>query len=239
VVERLRNAAVLYHKAGQDLGPVKHYILSPPQDWAIELIQTKDGSIELRVRANEILRSNGFLGGCIIFHPFRKFILFNGKWIDEETANNYLRKKIKNLKDPPVKWIWGPHFHIIGWGYLTQSDDFFDQTGGWVYKNLGPRRSVYDTAFYLLTHAGLAYSLSSKSLVDRPILTKRLAFHTVRWLGIASYPKLCVDHTEIVLKYIECPICGDHVFEYESNFVVDLNEFDPYIPVVPPLIGSQ
>jgi len=257
--ERLSNANILYHKSGKNLGPIKHIILSPPQDQALNLIQTKEGSLKLRKFAHKILQAHGFLGGCIILHPFRTLIRFNGKWINEETANTYQRKAIKNLQDPPIKWVWGPHFHILGWGHLTKSDDFYDQTDGWVYKNLGPRKSVFATISYLLTHAGLAYSLSLKSpledrigqevclnhhqiildnhqscLDDHPSLTKRLMFHTIRWLGIVSYSKICIDYTEKIEEYTECPICHDLLCVYRSDIILELDCSDPAFPVVPP-----
>ena len=257
--ERLSNANVLYHQSGHDLGQIRHIILSPPQDQAINLLQSKQGSLKLRKLANDILRAHGFLGGCIIFHPFRKLVYFNGKWIDEESANNYQRKALKNLQDPPTNWVWGPHYHIIGWGYLTKSDDFFDQTDGWIYKNLGPRKSVFATISYLLSHAGLAYTVSSKSpledrigqevclnhhqiildntqshLDDRPTLTKRLVFQSLRWLGIVSYSKICVDHIEKIEEYIECPICHDLLCVFHSDIILELNDSDPAFPVIPP-----
>ena len=259
VVERLSNASILHHKSGHDLGPIKHIVLSPPQDLAAHLIQTKEGSIKLRKLANKILRAHGFLGGCVITHPFRKFILLNDKWVEEELANTHQRKALKNLNDPPTNWVWGPHFHLLGWGHLTKSNDFYDQTDGWVYKNLGPRKSVYASIFYLLTHAGLAYTVSSKSpledrigqslqinhhqiildntqshLDDHPTLTKRLVFQTLRWLGIVSYSKICVAYIEKIEEYIECPICHDLLCVYRSDIILELDGSDPTFPVVPP-----
>ena len=259
VTDRLTNAVILYHKSGKNLGPIKHIILSPPQARAIDLLQTKEGSIELRTQANRILCDHGFLGGCVITHPYRKKIRVNDQWVDEESANNYQRKYINNHENLPTIWVWGPHFHLLGWGHLTKSDDFYTQTSGWLYKNLGPRRSVRATIFYLLTHAGLAYSLSIKApLAERTgeeviindheivignaqshsearfVPIKHLALHTVRWLGIVSCSKICVDYIEKIEEYVECPVCHDLLCMYRSDFVVDLADIDPAFPVVPP-----
>lgn len=53
-------------------------------------------------------------------------------------------------------WIWGPHFHFIGYGFFQRSDDFYQSTDGWVYKRIAEKsgtRDIASTAFYVLTHS--------------------------------------------------------------------------------------
>jgi hypothetical protein len=85
--------------------------------------------VKLRVKARQIARKAGLVGGCSIFHPFR---------FDVESKASY----------------WSPHFHILGYGWVVGTDRLYEDTG-WVVRNKGVRRSVKATLSYLLSHAGV------------------------------------------------------------------------------------
>jgi hypothetical protein len=48
---------------------------------------------------------------------------------------------------------FSPHSHLMAWGYLMPVEDFYEVTGGWVYKNLGVITNVSGLTNYLLSHA--------------------------------------------------------------------------------------
>ncbi len=49
--------------------------------------------------------------------------------------------------------IFSPHSHLMAWGYLPPVEEFYEKTGGWIYKNLGVVTSVAGLMDYLLSHA--------------------------------------------------------------------------------------
>jgi hypothetical protein len=48
---------------------------------------------------------------------------------------------------------FSPHSHLMAWGYLIPVEEFYERTGGWIYKNLGVVSSVSGLTDYLLSHA--------------------------------------------------------------------------------------
>lgn len=87
-------------------------------------------------------------------------------------------------QDDNKKWFFSPHFHVIGYGWHR---GFF--IPGWVVRNHGVRKSVFFTAMYQLSHAGVS---------ER--------HHTIVWFGELSYNKLIVPF-EVEEKHT-CPLCG-------------------------------
>lgn len=131
------------------------HTIASPPSWKHHL-PIKD----LRREAYRILKKVGIVGGSIIFHPFRYH---------------------KDTK----RWYYSPHFHIIGFGWITNVKDTF-QREGWVVKNKGVRESVFSTFYYQLSHAGV-----------------KRRHHTITWFGDLSYSKLKV---EIEPNPDECPL---------------------------------
>lgn len=101
-----------------------HLIVSPPMEFWI-----RHNYEELRRESYVISKSNGFLGGSCIFHPFRE---------DELTK----------------RWYFSPHFHMIGYGWIQHTKEGYERHG-WVVKNAGIRKTVSGTALYQLSHAGI------------------------------------------------------------------------------------
>ena len=123
----------------------------------------------LRLKCYKALKSVHFLGGMVIFHPRRK--------------------------DLKGEWYFSPHFHALGYGWITDVRKNYIASG-WIVKNIGVRKTVEGTIWYQLSHAGVP--------------EKR---HVVTWIGALSYNKLKIspDPEE---KHV-CPVCGDplrHVF---------------------------
>lgn len=99
---------------------------------------------KLRRKAYVIAKKSGFYGGSCIFHPWR------------ERDNG--------------SWFLDPHFHMIGFGWIDWKN--FSGTG-WIVKNKGVRKSVFATAMYQLSHAGI-----------------HPHYNTVTWFGSLCYNKM-------------------------------------------------
>jgi hypothetical protein len=144
--------------------------------------------MKLRERCIKLVKKNGLKGGILIFHPFRK------KHMDGSECDEYQCPYLH-------KWVEGPHFHVLGYGKLIESDRFYSDSG-WVYKNMGYRRSISWTVKYLLTHCGLGYYDEDRR------------FHTVTWFGLISYNKVVIEREKIEYKKVPCPECEKPLHEY-------------------------
>ena len=116
---------------------------------------------ELRKQAYKILKSVNCKGGTLIYHPFR---------YDKKTK----------------QWYFSPHFHVIGFGWISNVEEIYNQHG-WIVKNKGVRDSVFATFYYQLSHAGI-----------------KKGYHTLTWFGDLSYSKLKVEEEP---NSDVCPLC--------------------------------
>jgi len=114
-------------------------------------------SREMMYRLSKLV---GLYGGMSVFHPYRC-----GKG----------------------EWKWSPHFHTLGYGWITGTKEVHE-TKGWIVKNLGVRKDVVRVTNYLLSHAGI-----------------RQGQHTVTWFGELGYAKLKVDKEP---EENNCPYCS-------------------------------
>ncbi len=142
---------------------VIHVIVSPSQEEIDALDYRK-----LRVKAYFVLKRVGIMGGVCIFHPFRQ-------------------------REEDGSWYLSPHFHVMGYGWVSQVGETYEETG-WIVKNLGVRQSVYATLMYQLSHAGVYMKAEGEG--------KKA---TITWFGELSYNKFKAPKEE--LREL-CPICG-------------------------------
>lgn len=185
---------------------VKHVVVSPPKD-----VVDKAKSYEvLKKEAYRIAKKAGFEGGCVIPHAYSR--------VCGECGSN-IRMGFKSCLfcgSTNVKWSWNFHFHMLGYGWIEGTKEIYEKTG-WIVKNLGIRKSVFATAMYQLTHAGI-----------------REGHHCVTWFGNLSYNNLKVP--VVVKKKSKCPACGNcpqrvvHVGkgelpEVKGSFWADPNDF--------------
>jgi hypothetical protein len=180
--ERITNRIVQWAKLTGAWRSWKHIILSPPQEWAKELIQTPEGYDKLFHEAIKLLKKYGITAGLIIIHPKRK------------TGDK-----------ASIEWRDGIHFHIYGYGFLLKSDEFYEKSGGWVYKNKGRARRLKGLIFYLLTHRGLMVDR------DRNVIKK-----SVRWFGDLALNRM-KGYKECEVRTVKCKECGEWYHEYELN----------------------
>jgi len=161
--------------------PCKHFVLSPPPDW--------DGK-----GLSKILKLLGVKGCALVRHPWR--------FRDKQTG---LMIAWKNCDINPSSELAIPsiavrslHYHGLGFGFLMQSDTFYELTG-WVIKNKGKRtsRDIPRTMAYLVSHAGVHGRKQ-----------------TVRWFGFMANNKLTVTKkTELEAKH--CPVCDCDMDKYQ------------------------
>lgn len=149
----------------------------------------------LKKLALRAARRAGVRGGCIIFHP----------WRENESADG-----TKN-----GTWRFSPHFHILGYGWVTETSDVYQETG-WLVHNVGVRKSVYATLMYQLSHAGVWMGPSRKQRRQETSagilpIAKSTKYHTLSWFGCLSYNKLRVPKCEREVE--RCPLCDEPLVE--------------------------
>lgn len=177
---------------------------------AVRVVQFK----KLKAKVSRIARKVGFLGGCMIFHPFANDELDNEDpdnvkvtWdpasgeFDYKALKAYMdRVNYRNAKPgEPAKesrvWYIRPHFHLIGYGWIENVVQVHEKTD-YVVKNLGVRDSVFMTALYQLSHAGY-----------------KEGQHTVSWIGALSnrtYKKL-MPLDVLPIAPAVCPECDNEL----------------------------
>ena len=137
-------------------GEPAKHIIVSPPSW-VHKLPIRD----LRRESYRIIKKVGAHGSTSIFHPFR----FDKK---------------------AMRWYYSPHFHVIGFGWLANTKELYNQNG-WIVKNKGVRDSTFATFWYQLSHAGVKHG-----------------YHTLTWFGSLSYSKLKVEsepNTDL------CPLC--------------------------------
>ena len=123
--------------AGKEAGKIEHRLrMAPRKSRPIHVVVSPSvGDIcrlsyeELRRKCYVVLKKARFLGGSVIFHPFREV----------ETSK---------------RWYFSPHFHALGFGWIQNVKEGYE-AHGWIVKNLGLRNTVSGTALYQLSHAGV------------------------------------------------------------------------------------
>jgi hypothetical protein len=156
-----------------------HVVVAPPPElW--HLADDLDGYRTLRALAYKEGEARGLDGGVWVYHHYR---------VGDRWDNN--RDGLCAV---------GPHFHVLGDGWITS------HPGAWIVKNLGVRESVFDTAYYLLTHAPRA-AAEGNSPQDNLSKVHR-AVQTVTWAQEWSYSRLVAPkplRDAIPVRF--CPLC--------------------------------
>lgn len=120
---------------GRSMGMAIHLSVSPSRKDAYGMEYPK-----LRKKAYLIAQKHGFLGGSVMFHPWRE--------------------------DDRGVWYFSPHFHMIGYGWIHGSAEGYEEHG-WIVKNHGVRESISATAMYQLSHCGVHEKYASVTWFGR------------------------------------------------------------------------
>ncbi len=158
------------------------------------------------------LRARGIVGACLIFHPFRyrsgKFV--NGKWVMAEWffAPHYhflgfLKNAYGHCRNCKFYNEWGSKSFRGRTGYSNHGGSAclscngfegltrrLNKTDDCIVKIFGERKSIFKTAVYQLSHAGL------KVNAVRP--------HIVTWYGNVAPTKMKMVYE---VEKAVCPVC--------------------------------
>lgn len=159
---------------------------------------------QIRSEVQRILRRCGVKVACLIFHPFRERCLQGCKPSEEVRAD--CKKKNHRLE-----WYWSPHFHFLADTYSInwlQTKGVYAKTG-WFIKNLGLRESVYATAMYQLSHAG--------------VFMAKPRTNTVSWFGYKSLLKNLGRRVPTNQENL-CPLCGSKLRLISFNSVSGIGD---------------
>ncbi len=99
----------------------------------------------------------------------------------------------------------------------------------WAVSNKGVRVSIYQTAFYLLTHAGFARRVQNATQVGASYPRARSPVETVTWFGMGEFRR-AGGRKETVLTHI-CARCGEEISHRDVIPVA-------YLPAGPPPKGD-
>ena len=172
-------SAKKYHRSRR---PIHATASLPANEWLEPL--TKEGYAKLRRKANRLMKRVGFQGGVCVFHPYRKKCKKCG------AGESEYAKICPKCGSNDWGWIYSPHFHYIGYGWIVGVKSMHEKFG-WVIKNIGLRDEVFPVAYYILSHAGI-----------------RSGNHTVSWIGTLSWKNYKREYVSEYERPIECPICG-------------------------------
>ena len=167
-----------------------HYVLSPPQS---ATYHDRNSFRDLRKSSYRIGKLRGIRGGCSIFH---------------ERASRYRDSKAYERSHCSE----GPHFHIIGDGWLNERVKEYFLQDGWIVKNLRMRSmgQVYGTACYILDHAAIASSPDPEPGYPAISQSRRSSMATVTWFGTMAYNRLKIQKFK-GSDVIYCPICEEEI----------------------------
>lgn len=137
-----------------------HWVISPPISLHDPELAHEDPAAwldSMRSLARKYCKRAGITGGTLIVHAFR----LNSE--DDDTPIEAQREKYKewkNIRSFPSWWKhvrFSPHFHIVGWGYIRSTAQFYEDTGAVVRKirRLADVDAIRRLAFHLLSHAAL------------------------------------------------------------------------------------
>jgi hypothetical protein len=170
-------------------------VVSPPQSVSYNSVSAFKS---LRKKAYAVAKQRGIRGGVLIFHER------NARTSDD-------RYKKIHCSD-------GPHFHILGDGWLSPNIKEFYLKDGWIVKNLRVRSNddLIGTALYIMDHlsiplVGAGYPAISQSSTTR--LT------SMTWFGSMSYNKLKIPKYQAP-DTIYCPVCESEI-DKNDWFILD------------------
>ena len=228
-------------------GVTKHLVYSPPQEWGIGKLETESGIKSMRRKLYSLLEFSGVRGGSVTLHHLR-----STRFADEEF-------KLARVRGGPYtgkgRWHWlnrsglcsnpdyvyfSPHYHVVGKGFVMDSNEFHEKTG-WIYKNIRELYTEEDigrTLYYILSHATVVPGGEGKRGMD-----------CVTYFGDVSKTRMgrLLEFSEYC--EVKCPECGksvrecvgwDQKFEYDEESKEDIwklvrNDKDSRVPFNPSL----
>jgi len=145
------------------------HVIVSPPKWLWNVSWT-----EMKKIFRRMVKRAGIVGGVSMFHAFR-------------------------LKNDGKTWFYSPHFHMIGYGWVTDAKKI-SSNDGWIIKNKGIRKDsteVYSTVAYQLSHTAIAKGV-----------------HSVTWFGELSYRSKYALELKREIQESDagkCPYCSQYL----------------------------
>ena len=169
---------------GIKTGNVIYLVLSPKPEFVLSQLKDYESIKRLRRKIFIMLKKAGIFAGVMINQLHSIKCKKCGK--PEETCDCKDKQLIKALNI---------HFHILGYGYLINSEEFRKENNGWMYVNLGRREDAYNTIFYILTRVSIWRKEDGKL---------NPAYQMFGWLKSNKFVPIS---QRIVYRKDKCPIC--------------------------------
>ncbi|MFX1392650.1 MAG: hypothetical protein ACFFAH_03665 [Promethearchaeota archaeon] len=133
-------------KENINIGRIKHIMLMPKKI-SLLLFINYDKFLKFRRKVKKMLQE------CGIF----AFAIFTHLWVLRCT-NCGNEENICKCQEKDIFWELNPHFHVIGFGYMLNNQEFRKKFNYWIYRKFPDRKNIkdaYNTVFYVLTHCAL------------------------------------------------------------------------------------
>jgi len=196
----LKARSLFASKLGRAHRPIHVVISLPKSIWTLFY----DDYPAARRQAYKLLKRAGIKAALLIPHPWRqKCALCDGEivgsWrVDKETQKFVEKERYcRDCHSKQFKWIDGPHFHVVGYGWIVHTKEI-EQATGYIIKNIGVINNVGGTIWYQLTHAGL-----------------RAGRQTVTYFGLCALSKYKSPPVPKELNL--CPVCGTIMRKYQDE----------------------
>jgi len=193
-------------------GITRHWTFSPSQKWAIQKSKTKSGFRSMRRELNSLLVKAGMNGAVVIYHHWRHtklakdefaIALRNGDRGTDKGIHHWIR--LNGFHEDIDYYYVGPHFHIIGKGFLISYDEFIEfskkkkNPGGWIYWKISDLMSKTEV------NQCLNYALSHCAIVE--------GFKSITYMGEISVRSMKGElHRKDSMPSL-CPHCTENVYE--------------------------
>ncbi|MFX1383124.1 MAG: hypothetical protein ACFFBP_11840 [Promethearchaeota archaeon] len=172
-------------KHGIKTGNVMHVVFSPKKSLALQ--NMREYSEFLEFRKEEIfpmLKDSGLFAGIIFTQLWSYKCQRCGK--EEDTCS---------CQEQALERKLNPHFHVLGFGYLEDTETFREKHKDWIYVNLDRRKDAYHSIFYILTNVALWRKTSGKL---------KPAYQSFGYLRAS---KFVLSDIKITFFSDKCPIC--------------------------------
>lgn len=198
----------LRHTMGWMYGKLQHVTVSVPERYYYKAL-TNDGFNDLKRQAMKYAQKCGIIGGLIVFHPFRQ----DGVNDDDLLPEDYTPTPENSLNKHNARF--SPHFHIVGFGFVSGSEQLYDSTG-WIVRSLRTgQKSITNLAEvtsiirYLKSHIGF--------VADESPFKPERRYQSIVWFGACAPKSQTLVGTIRVFTPQLCPECGEQLTRYHVH----------------------
>ena len=184
--------------------PPRHVMLSPPASVVNHYIEkiirwlpdhpgeAFDSEFTRRFResAYRELQALGLDGAGVVIHLWRTTA--RAKALHNESGStDRIWDWLRPREDREDLVYFSPHAHLVAYGAMLPAGEFYNISGGWVYRNLGEAYNLEGLLFYLLGHT--------------QVINGRVS---ITYAGCLSPRRLKTTKTEVLREEVLCETCG-------------------------------